>query len=49
MDLLLLLQAYGTCPLPDSAASALDLNADGLVSMFDLLEMLSRQPPIPKE
>lgn len=49
MDLLLLLQAYGTYPPPDSAAAALDFNGDGLIGMYDFLQMLSQQPPIIKQ
>jgi len=46
MDLLLLLQAYGTSPAPGSQASELDFNGDGLISMYDFLEMLAQQPPL---
>ena len=46
MDLLLLLQAYGTTPFPGSDAYQLDFNGNGIIDMVDFLEMLSRQPPI---
>ena len=46
MDLLLLLQAYGTSPAQGSEASELDFNGDGLISMYDFLEMLAQQPPL---
>ena len=46
MDLLLLLQSYGTSPAPDSEAAELDFNGDGLISMYDFLEMLAQQPPL---
>lgn len=46
MDLLLLLQAYGTSPPPGSQAFELDFNGDGLIGMYDFLEMLSQQPPL---
>jgi len=44
MDLLLLLQAYGTSPSQGSQSSELDFNANGIIDMVDFLEMLSRQP-----
>lgn len=46
MDLLLLLQAFGSYPLPGSDAAVLDFNGDGLIGMYDFLHMLSQQPPI---
>tara|TARA_S200002703_G_scaffold76193_1_gene65837 strand:+ start:7438 stop:7581 length:144 start_codon:yes stop_codon:yes gene_type:complete len=46
MDLLLLLQAYGTSPDPDSQAAAFDFDGNGVINMVDFLEMLSQQPPI---
>ena len=46
MDLLLLLQAYGTSPDPESDAASFDFNGNGVIDMVDFLEMLSRQPPI---
>tara|TARA_R100000149_G_C5854819_1_gene122459 strand:- start:637 stop:795 length:159 start_codon:yes stop_codon:yes gene_type:complete len=46
MDLLLLLQAYGSSPDPDSDAYRLDFNGDGIISMYDFLEMLANQPPL---
>ena len=46
MDLLLLLQVYGTSPEPGSQASELDFNGDGLIGMYDFLEMLAQQPPL---
>jgi hypothetical protein len=49
MDLLLLLQAFGTYPLPGSEAAALDFNGDGLIGMYDFLHLLSQQPSIIKE
>lgn len=49
MDLLLLLQAYGTDIAPGSDASAFDFNMNGVIDMYDFLQMLSQQPPLPKE
>lgn len=46
MDLLLLLQAYGSSPEPEADAYALDFNGDGLIGMYDFLEMLAQQPPL---
>ena len=46
MDLLLLLQAYGSSPEPEDDAYVLDFNGDGLISMYDFLEMLAQQPPL---
>lgn len=48
MDLLLLLQAYGTMPPPGSDAYELDFNGNGVIDMYDFLEMLSMQPPLDK-
>lgn len=48
MDLLLILQCYG-CDFPvDSQVAQFDYNADGIIGMYDLLQHLSLQPPIPK-
>lgn len=46
MDLLLLLQAFGTTPSPGSQAAELDFNGNGIIDMYDFLEMLSQQPEI---
>ena len=46
MDLLLLLQAFGTTPSPGSQAAELDFNGNGVIDMYDFLEMLSQQPEI---
>jgi len=46
MDLLLMLQAYGSSPSKDSDAAAFDYNANGIIDMYDFLEMLAQQPPI---
>lgn len=46
MDLLLLLQAYGSSPDPEDDAYRLDFNGDGVISMYDFLEMLAQQPPL---
>lgn len=46
MDLLLLLQAYGTNPAAGSEAAAFDFNANGTIDMADFLTMLAQQPPI---
>jgi hypothetical protein len=48
MDLLLLLQAYGTMPDPGSQAAEFDFNGNGVIDMYDFLEMLSMQPPLDK-
>lgn len=49
MDLLLLLQAFGNEVAPGSDASAFDFNLNGVIDMYDFLQMLSKQPPLPKE
>jgi hypothetical protein len=46
MDLLLLLQAYGTNPSPGSQAAAFDFDGNGVINMVDFLEMLANQPPL---
>ena len=46
MDLLLVLQAFGTEISPGSDASAFDFNSNGIIDMYDFLEMLSSQPEI---
>ena len=43
MDLLLLLQAFGTCPSPGSQASEFDFNNNGTIDMADFIHMLSLQ------
>ena len=45
MELLLLLQAFGTMPAPGSQAAEFDFNGNGVIDMYDFLEMLSIQPP----
>ena len=49
MDLLLLLQAFGQCPSPDSDAAQLDFNNNGTIDMADFIHMLSLQPPLPED
>lgn len=49
MDLLLVLQAFGTEIAPGSDASAFDFNSNGIIDMYDFLEMLSNQPEIIQE
>ena len=49
MDLLLLLQAFGTSPSPGSQAAAFDYNGNGVIDMSDFIHMLSLQPPIPED
>lgn len=44
MDLLLMLQAYGTELTPGSDASAFDFNGNGMIDMYDFLQMLTKQP-----
>ena len=46
MDLLLLLQAFGTQPTKGSDAYVLDYNGNGLIDMADFLFHLSLQPPL---
>lgn len=46
MDLLLLLQGYGNQYNPKSELAQFDFNNDGWIGMYDLLEMLSHQPPL---
>lgn len=47
MDLLLMLQAYGHPLSAGSDASLFDFNANGVIDMYDFLQMLSQQPPPP--
>ena len=49
MDLLLLLQAFGQCPSPDSDAAQFDFNNNGTIDMADFIHMLSLQPPLPED
>ena len=49
MDLLLLLQAFGETVTPGDQAAAFDFDGDGVIGMVDFLQMLSEQPPLPKE
>ncbi len=49
MDLLLLLQAFGTCPSPGSQAAEFDFNNNGTIDMADFIHMLSLQPPIAED
>tara|TARA_R100001440_G_scaffold59882_2_gene79639 strand:- start:3863 stop:4012 length:150 start_codon:yes stop_codon:yes gene_type:complete len=49
MDLLLVLQAFGTDIAPGSDASLFDFDGDGFIGMADFLQMLSQQPPILKQ
>ena len=49
MDLLLLLQAFGTSPSPGSQAAAFDYNENGVIDMSDFIHMLSLQPPITED
>ena len=49
MDLLLLLQAFGTNPPPGSQAYELDFNNNGTIDMADFIHMLSLQPPLPED
>jgi len=49
MDFLLLLANYGQAIDPESHAACMDFNGDGFITMYDFLEMLSRQPLIEKE
>lgn len=45
MNLLLILQAWGTTPPPDSDAAAFDYNGNGQIDVGDFLYHLSEQPP----
>ena len=49
MDLLLLLQAFGTNPYPGSDAAQFDFNNNGVIDMADFIHMLSLQPPLPED
>ena len=49
MDFLLLLQAFGTNPSPNSQAAEFDFNNNGTIDMADFIHMLSLQPPIPED
>ena len=46
MNLLLLLQAFGTSPSPGSQAAAFDFNGNGVIDSADLMELLAQQPPL---
>lgn len=46
MDLLLLLQNFGNEYSAKSDVAAFDFNQDGVIGMYDLLMMLSQQPPL---
>lgn len=46
MNLLMLLQAFGTSPSPGSQAAAFDFNGNGVIDSADLMEMLAQQPPL---
>ena len=49
MDLLLLLQAFGNYPPPDSDAAQFDFNNNGVIDMSDFIHMLSLQPLIAED
>ncbi len=49
MNLLLMLMAYGTELTPGSEASQFDFNGNGIIDMYDFLDMLSQQPPLDKQ
>lgn len=49
MDLLLLLQAFGNYPPPDSQAAQFDFNNNGVIDTADFIHMLSLQPPISED
>jgi hypothetical protein len=46
MDLLLVLQAFGSEVAANSDAAQFDFDSNGVINMVDFLEMLSRQPPL---
>jgi len=46
MDFLLLLTSYGTEYDPSSQVAEFDFNHDGMIGMYDFLEMLAQQPPL---
>lgn len=48
MNLLLMLMAYGTSPTPGSDAAEFDFNGNGMIDMYDFLDLLSQQPPLDK-
>jgi len=49
MDFLLLLTAFGTNPSPGSQAAEFDFDGNGVIDMYDFLEMLSRQPDLDEQ
>ncbi len=46
MDLLLVLASYGNEYDPFSPVAQFDFNNDGVIGMYDFLEMLAQQPPL---
>lgn len=49
MNFLLLLTAYGTTPSEGSQAAEFDFNGNGVIDMYDFLEMLSQQPDLDEQ
>lgn len=49
MDFLLMLTAFGTAPSPGSQAAEFDFDENGVIDMYDFLEMLSRQPDLDEQ
>ena len=46
MNFLLMLAAYGIPLTPGSDASEFDFNENGIIDIFDIMDMLSMQPSI---
>jgi len=46
MDFLLLLANFGKEISEDSNATVVDFNGNGMIDMFDFLQMLGNQPPL---
>jgi len=46
MNFLLMLSAFGNPLTPGSDASEFDFNGNGVIDIFDIMDMLSMQPSI---
>ena len=44
MNFLLMLSAFGITLTPGSDASEFDFNGNGIIDIFDIMDMLSMQP-----
>ncbi len=46
MNFLLMLSAFGITLTPGSDASEFDFNGNGVIDIFDIMDMLSMQPSV---